>query len=240
VTHEDEAMSDEVLDEATLVAALDAARIALERSGSSLEAASAAAARGQSELESVSDPARGLPSRGRDVRASLQVLHQALERAKLSALNAGLEGARIGDPLGKAVVDLAGDLRELVSRGIESLEAHATVLAEIELERERWVEGLSRTKDALGVLSGEIGASVRHRNDAQSALAALQRGLAPVLGTDPDTARALLLVSEQSSRLAATLMDLAGRKDAATRVRLREALAPVLAAASDDRENDEP
>jgi hypothetical protein len=90
------------------------------------------------------------------------------------------------------------------------------------------------------LLSGELGASVRHRNDAQSALVALQRGLAPVLGTDPDTARALLLVSEQSSRLAATLMDLAGRKDAATRVRLREALAPVLALASDDRENDEP
>jgi hypothetical protein len=233
-------MSDEVLDEATLVAALDAARTALDRSGASLEAASGAAARGQAELESISDPARGLPSRGRDVRASLQVLHQALERAKLSALNAGLEGARIGDPLGKAVVDLAGDLRELVSRGIESLEAHATVLAEIELERERWVEGLARAKDALALLGDEIAASVRHRHDAQAALASLQRGLSPVLGTDPETARALLLISEQSSRLAATLMDLAGKKDAATRVRLREALAPVLAAVSDDRESDLP
>lgn len=231
-------MSDEVLDEATLVAALDATRTALEKSGASLEAASTAAVRGQSELESISDPARGLPSRGRDVRASLQVLHQALERAKLSALNAGLEGARIGDPLGKAVVDLAGDLRELVSRGIESLEAHATVLSEIELERERWVEGLARAKDALTALSDEVALSVRHRHDAQSALAALQRGLAPVLGTDPETARALLLVSEQSSRLAATLMDLSGRKDAATRVRLREALAPVLAAVSEDHESD--
>lgn len=233
-------MSDEVLDEATLVAALDATRTALEKSGTSLEAASNAALRGQSELDSIADPARGLPSRGRDVRASLQVLHQALERAKLSALNAGLEGARIGDPLGKAVVDLAGDLRELVSRGIESLEAHATVLAEIELERERWIEGLARAKDALTALSEEIATSVRHRHDAQTALTALQRGLSPVLGTDPETARALLLVSEQSSRLAATLMDLAGRNDAATRVRLREALAPVLAVVSEDRESDVP
>jgi methyl-accepting chemotaxis protein len=233
-------MSDEVLDEAALVAALDATRTALEKSGASLEAASSAAARGQSELESISDPARGLPSRGRDVRASLQVLHQALERAKLSALNAGLEGARIGDPLGKAVVDLAGDLRELVSRGIESLEAHATVLAELELERERWVERLGRAREALAELGEQVATSVRHRHDAQAALAALQRGLAPVLGTDPATARALLLISEQSSRLAAALMDLSNRRDAATRARLREALAPVLAAVAEDRESDVP
>jgi hypothetical protein len=182
----------------------------------------------------VSDPAHGLPSRGRDVRASLQVLHQALERAKLSALNAGLEGARIGDPLGRAVVELAGDLRELVSRGIESLEAHATVLAEIERERERWLEGLTRVRESILALSGEIGESVRRRKQAEVALGALERGLSPVLGTDPETARALLMVSEQSSRLAATLTELTGRRDATTQVRLREALAPVFAALTDE------
>lgn len=215
------------LDDAKVVAALDATRASLDESAATLERASAALGRGQASLEAVSDAARGLPGRGRDVRASLGLIHESLERAKLGALNAGLEAARLGEPLGHLVMQLANDQRDLVTRALESVEAHAALITDAERERERWLEGVATAHTAGAGAVDEVAALGRQQRDARSALESLERGLSPVLGTDPATARLLLSVTEQAGKLAAAIGELAGRGG---EQRLEQALLPLRTA----------
>jgi len=214
------------LDDAEVVAALDAVRAALSAAAATLERASAAVGRGQASLEAVNDAAGALPGRGRDVRASLGLIHESLERAKLGALNAGLEAARMGEPLGHLVMQLANDQRDLVMRALEALEAHAALIADAERERERWLEAVVSAHVTGAGAVEEIAALARLQRDATNAVGELERGLQPVLGIDPATARLLLSVTDQAGKLADALGQLTGRGGE----RLERALAPLRAA----------
>jgi methyl-accepting chemotaxis protein len=216
------------LDEAAVVAALDALRRELDESGRMLEAASSAVAREQGQLEAVTDAARALPGRGRDVRSSLGLIHESLERAKLGALNAGLEAARVGEPLGRLVMQLAGDQRDLVTRALDSLEAHAALVTEAEEERERWLGSVANAREAGASAVEQLVNLSRRHAETKAALDHLEQGLGPVLGTDPRTARLLIGLSEQAQRLAATIGELSA--DARTAERLDRALSPILQA----------
>ena len=230
----------ERVDDAALVTALDRAQRALDGVAATLESASGVATRAQVQLESVGDTARGTPGRGRDVRTSLQPLYEALERAKLGALNAGLEAARVGDPLSKVVMQLAADSRDLVGRALEALEAHVALLAETERETERWLEGVAQARSAFSLLGAELTTLQRQRLEVQAGMHDLGQALAPVLGTDPETARLLVGVSEQSASLAKTIAELAARGGKDTTQRLRAALDPVLHALGEPPEREEP
>lgn len=220
----------EPLDETALLGAIDRARRAVELAEAALDTAQGAATRSQSQLDAVNDAARGLPGRGREARASLQLVYEALERAKLSALNAGLEAGRLTEAAGKVVMQLAGDLRTLIAGGLEALEAHATLLGESDRERERWLDGVSGARETLTTVVTDLGVLVQHRQDLVNALAGVEEALAPVLGTDPQTARLLTEVAEQSKGLAASVTALLGRPGAQGDERVHQALAPLLEA----------
>jgi hypothetical protein len=217
------------VDDTAAVAALDSARRALDGMGAALERTTAAIGRGQANLEAVSDAARGLPGRGRDVRASLGLIHESLERAKLGALNAGLEAARMGDPVGHLLLQLSNDQRDLVTRALELLEAHAALIADAERERERWLDGVASAHRAGAGTAEEVDALGRHQREAKAALDALETGLGPVLGTDPATARLLLAAKDQAEKLAETIAELANQSGTGGQ-RLERALAPLRAA----------
>jgi len=218
------------IDEAALVDAIERLRRALELVDGTLDQARGSSARGETQLDSVSDAARGLPGRGREVRASLQLLYESLERAKLSSLNAGLEAARLGDPAGKIVLELSGDLRELVTGALEALEAHASVLGESERERERWLDGVAQAREMLGAVGAQLGALTQHRQELGAAFGELERAVAPVLGADPKTVRRLLELGERSKALAQSLTELAREPGGPNDERLRQALSPLLEA----------
>lgn len=220
-------MSD-ALDETALLGAIERARRAVHLAEAALDTARGAATRGQSELDAVSDAARGLSGRGREVRASLTLVYEALERAKLSALNAGLEAGRLTEAAGKVVMQLAGDLRALVAGALEALEAHATLLGESDRERERWFDGVVAARETLTAVVTDLGVLVQHRQDLVNALAGVEQALAPVLGTDPQTARLLSEVAEQSRGLAANVAALLQRPGTPGDERVRQALAPLL------------
>jgi methyl-accepting chemotaxis protein len=221
--------------QAALVGALERARRALEAAEATLEQARGAASRGETQLDVLGDAARGAPVRGREVRASLGLFYEALERAKLSALNAGLEAARLGDPAGKIVLELAGDLRELVSGALDALEAHSALLTETERERERWLEGVSQARGTIVTLAKFVTAGNQQRQELAAAFAAVEQGVLPVLGADPKAIRLLLEVSEQSKALAQSVEALAREPGAPSSERVREALAPLLDALAKDK-----
>ena len=220
----------ERVDETTLLEALERAQKTLEQTESVLAAARGGAGRGQTQLEAVSDAARGLTGRGREVRASLQIVYESLERAKLSSLNAGLEAGRLNEPAGKIVMQLAGDLRTLIAGALEALEAHATLLGESDRERERWLDGIVGARETLAGVIADLGVLSRHRQEMVTALGNLEHAVAPVLGADPQTARRLAELAEQAKTLAATVGALTKQAGEPGDERVRRALAPLLEA----------
>jgi hypothetical protein len=218
------------VEQAVLVSALERARLALERIEITVEQARAQVSRGETQLDSIGDAARGVPGRGREVRASLQLFYEALERAKLSALNAGLEAARLGDPAGRIVLELSGDLRELVAGALEALEAHAALLGESEREREGFLDGVAEARATIASVGSRLGTLGQQRQELHGAVAGLEGALGPVLGTNPKVARLLLELGEQSKALAQSVAALAREPGAPSEERLRQALSPLLEA----------
>lgn len=215
-------------DEAALVRALERARRALAAVESTLEQARGAAARGETELGGVSEAARGAPGRGRELRASLSLIYETLERAKLSALNSGLEAARLGDPAGRIVLELSGDLRELVAGALTALDAHAALLGESERERERFLGGVAAARETMASVAAQLGALGRERQELLGAVSGLESAIAPVLGADPRVAGLLLELGEQAKALAQGVAALAREPTAPSSERVRQALAPLL------------
>ncbi len=218
------------IDESALLSSLERARRVVDATEATLDTARGTAARGQAQLESVSDAARGWPGRGREVRASLQLVYESLERAKLSPLNAGLEAGRLSEPSGKLVMQLAGDLRTLLAGALEALEAHATLLGESDRERERWLDGVLTARETLTGVMTELGVLGQLRQDLLGALGGLERAVAPVLGADPHTARLLAELSEQAKTLAESVGALVRQPNSPAHERIRQAITQLLEA----------
>ena len=189
-------------------ALIEAARRAAEQAEQAELDATAALSRGRGELEALSEAMRVLPARSRELRTNVQLLREALDRAKLSALNAGLEGARLGDPMGRVLVDLAGDLRDLLSRAVGTLEEHTTLLTELERERERVAESLGSARSALATGGEALGRAQPLRRELAKSMTELERLAAAALGTDPQTARLLASAADQARALGQSLSSL--------------------------------
>ncbi len=174
------------------------------------QAATADATRAQGVLGAVQDSARLLVNRNRELRASANAVRDAIDRARLAALNAGLEGARLGEPLGKAVLTMADDVRVLLSRGLDALEEHVSSLSELERERERWLEDLTQTQDLCG---GAV-QRLRELGGLQTALAhnltRLSGRLRAELGSDGERELLLAEASQRAESLRETLRRLQG------------------------------
>ena len=158
---------------------------ALKASGDADQAsgqAQAQAGRQAAEIEGLLEGGERLALRGRDLRASVQELRDTLERGRLSTLNAALEGARLGEAAGKALLAMTDEVRNALGRSADVLDDHATRVAELERERERMVLALGPLADAARAVATEISrAAERSQNPSGCARFRL---LDPSCGSD--------------------------------------------------------
>jgi methyl-accepting chemotaxis protein len=220
---------------ARILAALEAVRTAATRSTSEQRAASATIRRQQAELDALQEAGQKISARGRDVRNSLQLLRESVDRAKLTALNAGLEGARLGDPLGKALVVMGDEVRNLLARAVDALDEHTALLAEVERERERSLVDLVRITDSTRQATSALGRSEEQSQLTTALLNEIRIDLGELFGTDPEAARVLADAAGQVKNMANSLLDLSQRSPLGVRT-LRELLAPLLALVPRDEE----
>jgi hypothetical protein len=213
------------LDDAALLDIHDRARSACETAVRLSQGAGATAAQQKSALDAAADQARTLAARGRDVRVVVQQLEDALERSKLVALNAGLEGARIGEPTGKALVAVADELRALSARALEALGDHVSGLGELERDRDKLLDQIAQAQERSRFLADELLRSQAAQREAESTVAELGRTLRETSATDPETARALTDAAEHARQLARALAALSSRGD---RGAVLGALGPAL------------
>lgn len=209
------------------MAALEAAAIAASQTVTNQKAVSALVHRQCGALDAVQDAGQKLGARGRDLRNSLQLLRESVDRAKLTALNAGLEGARLGEPIGKALVVMGDEVRNLLARALDGLEEHAALLAEVDRERDRYLSDLGRLNDASRAVGGELALAEEKSQLTAALLGEVRTELRDLFGTDPETARILASSAGQVKTLASSLAELSERAPLGGDA-LRELLAPLL------------
>ncbi len=205
----------------SLAEAIKAAEDAEQASGQ----AQAQAARQAAEIEGLLEGGERLALRGRDLRGSVQELRDSLERGRLSTLNAALEGARLGEVAGKALMAMTEEVRSALGRSADVLDDHATRVAELERERERLVLALGPLADAARAVAGEVLRAAERSRAQGSALAELASELRAQLGVDPELGGLVARAGREAAELLDTLaaLEARGAGDAARALRARVA-----------------
>jgi hypothetical protein len=187
--------------------AVEASREAERASGQ----AQAQAARQATEIEALLEAGERLALRGRDLRAGVQELRDTLDRGRLSTLNAALEGARLGEAAGKALIAMTDEVRSTLSRSADVLDDHATRVAELERERERLVLTLGPLADAARAVASEVTRAAERHRAQQSALGELALELRQRLGVDPELGGLVARAAREASDLLDSLAALEAR-----------------------------
>ena len=203
-----------------LAEAVSAASDADQASGQ----AQAQAARQASEIEGLLEGGERLALRGRDLRAGVQELRDTLERGRLSTLNAALEGARLGEVAGKALMAMTEEVRSALGRSADVLDEHAARVAELERERERLVLALGPLSDAARAVAAEVSRAAERNRSQQGALAELSQELRQRLGIDPELGGLVARASREAADLLDTLAALDARGATAQAQELRARL----------------
>jgi hypothetical protein len=173
--------------------------------------AQAQAARQATEIEALLEGGERLALRGRDLRASVQELRDTLERGRLSTLNAALEGARLGEVAGKALMAMTEEVRSALGRSADVLDDHATRVAELERERERLVLALGPLADAARAVASEVTRAAERSRSGRDALSELSAELRAQLGVDPELGGLVARASREAAELLDTLSALEAR-----------------------------
>ncbi|MDF3067640.1 MAG: methyl-accepting chemotaxis protein [Polyangiaceae bacterium] len=188
--------------------------LAMKASGEAEQASGLAelqAGRQAREIEGLLEGGERLALRGRDLRASVQELRDTLERGRLSTLNAALEGARLGEVAGKALLSMTEEVRSALGRSADVLDEHAARVAELERERERLVLALGPLADAARAVASEVSRAADRGRAQREALSALTLTLREELSVDPELGGLLSRASREAQDLLETLSALEAR-----------------------------
>lgn len=183
----------------------------------------------RTQIETCADQAQRLAVRVRDTRLSANQLAEALDRIKLVALNTGLEGARIGDSSGKALVAIADEIRALSSRGLDIITGHVRLMEEAEAEQQKLVQ----TAELAQAQAMDVASQLRQAHESQcdtiAALGALEKNIERVSGLDANAAADLQRVAEHGQGLLSALENLSvARRQSVVKNVLLPTIEPLL------------
>jgi methyl-accepting chemotaxis protein len=171
------------------------------------------------------DAVKLLFSRAREARASLTAAREALEQIRLVALNAGLEGARLGDPAGKPLVLVAEEVRAHAIRAMSALEQHSGSLDQMDKERDRLRDQVEGAQQRTAEVARDLLQTQARERDVSTALAEVAERMKQVTQTDPETARLVADAADHARALMAALSSLTTRPH---RTSLLGSLGPTL------------
>jgi methyl-accepting chemotaxis protein len=199
-----------------------------------------ALAKSRATMDAIADQARATSARREEVERALARLGDAFERLNLVALNAGLEGARLGETGGRSLSLVGDEIRSHVERGT----AAAREVGDLAREAAREASAIGLRVDEVRALGSEVGADASRvagaMTETERALAELSERLRKATGTDPETAKAIADATEHGRALVAALGTLTGRVPRAILVNaLRPVLEPLLRVVVEDEAEEE-
>jgi hypothetical protein len=217
------------IDDAALWAAHDRASASLKESGARAERVAATLARQRSQIEAAVERASLLVARAEAIMPGAARVTEAFERLGVIALNAGLEGARLGEPLGRALLLLSEEVRANVARGAEAasdLAGNAEELGSEAAEVRRQVERARAEVSDVGQDAAQLQAAAAM---AAKSLDDLGIRMRKATGIDPEMARVVALAAEHARGLMTSLSSLsAAAPGAPVLLALRPVIGPLV------------
>jgi methyl-accepting chemotaxis protein len=180
-------------------------------------------------VDALADRARSVSARSSELSASFTRLKETFARLELVALNAGLEGARLGEGPGQALGLVSDEVRSQANRGSEACRELSLALVEIGSELTQVHGSLDRAREASAEVAQEAARVGGASADAERALTEMGDRLKKATGSDPETARAIADATEHARSLVTALSALSGKAPQALVVAaLRPILEPLL------------
>lgn len=213
------------LDDASLWGAHEQAARSLQDSSTRAERLAAAVARQRGLIESAAERANVVAARAEGLATSSARVVEAFARLGVVALNAGLEGARLVEPQGRALLLISEEIRANVRRGADAAEQLARVVEEIAGESAEVRRQLERSRSEVSEVGQEAAHLQASAQEASRSLDDLGIRLRRVTGADPEIARAVAQASEHARGLMTALSALSTAAHATPAI---SALQPIL------------
>jgi methyl-accepting chemotaxis protein len=219
--------------------AFERAQTSMRAAGESSQRISSSLAKERGTADTVADRARGALVRAQELGATFAKTIDAFDRLGLVALNAGLEGARLGESIGRSLSIVSDDVRAQATRGAEAARELSTTLNEIGGEISQLNMNLDRAREASGEVGQEAARIAAAAADADRAMIELAERLRKSTGSDPETARAIADATEHARALVVSLGALSSKMpQELLTVVVRPMLEPLMRLLGDDDENE--
>lgn len=194
-------------------AAWSAHGVAIKRSRESAEAAQAIAAhvaKQRTTAEVLNDRVRTAAARAQELAEGFGRVIDAFERLGLVALNAGLEGARLGELQGDLLL-VSDAVRDHAARGSESARELAATLTDIATDVGKLQSYVDQVRQGAQEASQEAARVAAAASEAERSIVELGSRLQEATGSDPETAKLVAQASEHAMALVSVLGALGGK-----------------------------
>lgn len=212
-------------DESALWASHERALGATKEAAAGAQRISSGVARQRGAVDGVADRTRVVAGRAQELATSLARIADSFERLDLVALNAGLEGARLGESAGRALLLVGDDVRAHTSRGIETARTVSAAAADVVNELAQLSAYVAQARETTGDVAQDAARVAGASSEAEGALVDIGERLRKATGSDPETVRAIADAGENARALVSSLTALSGK---VPRNLLLSALRPML------------
>ena len=176
-------------------------------------------------VDALGDRARAAGARAQEMSTAFARVVDSFDRLGLVALNAGLEGARLGESAGRSLLLVSDEVRSQTSRGGDSARELAATLSEIGTELGQLNTQLDQVRELASDVAHEAARASAAGAEADRLLMEMSEGLRRTTDRDPETVMAIAEAGEHARALVASLGSLSGK---VPRALLLSALRPVL------------
>jgi methyl-accepting chemotaxis protein len=214
-----------LLDDGAAWAAHGAATARSHEAAEAAHAIAAHAAKQRAAADVLTDRAHAVGARAQELAAGFGRVTDAFERLGLVALNAGLEGARLGEAQGRSLLLVSDEVRLHVARGSEGARELTTTLTDVATDVGKLQSYIEQVRQGAQDASQEAARVAAAATEAERAITDLGSRFQQATGSDPETARLVAEASKHAKALVGALGELGGK--APPRL-IMTALRPIL------------
>src|SRR5580658_1988878 len=177
-------------DESALWSAHERAVVRVRDAGSAAQRIASSAARQRASMDSAADRARAMSSRASELHAAFARVVDGFEKLSLVALNAGLEGARLGEAEGRQLGLVGEEVRAQSLRGGDAARELGAGLSQLAGELSLLESNVGQAQSVVAEVTQESARVAGATSDAEAALSDIGERVKRTTGSDPEAVRA--------------------------------------------------
>jgi methyl-accepting chemotaxis protein len=225
------------VEDGALWSAHERALVRTRDAGSAAQRIGGTAGRYRVAVDALADRVHAASSRSSELQSAFMRIVDAFDRLGLVALNAGLEGARLGEAEGRQLALVSDEVRTQSARGADVARELVVGIGSLAGELTQIEGNLGQAQVVIAELTQDAARAAGAASDSESALLDMGERVKKTTGSDPEAVRALAEASERARALMQSLAALSGKVPRALLVgALRPVLEPVARLLVDDEE----